>query len=84
MPTGMGFEPEPSQVLRLAKVNQCSMCFLHLMELLLYMYLEYRSNLLAIKNRECITKITDGNVGKWILSGPFDLDLTAEACRRRG
>jgi hypothetical protein len=54
------------------------------MELLLYMYPEYISNFLAIKNREYTTKITDRNVGKWVLLGPLGLDLTSEACRHRG
>ena len=54
------------------------------MELLLYMYPEYRSNFLAIKNMEYTTKITGRIVRKWILLGPLGLDLAAEACRRLG
>ena len=44
------------------------------------MYPEYKSNLLAIKNREYTTKITGKHVGKWILSGLLGLDLTEEVC----
>jgi hypothetical protein len=54
------------------------------MELLLYLYPEYRSNFLAIKNMEYTTKITGRNVRKWILLGPLGFDLAAEACRRLG
>ena len=85
MPIGMGFESEPSQVLLcLAMTTNVPCVCLHLMELLLYMYPECRSNFLAIKNMEYTTKITGRNVGERILLDPLGLDLSAEACIRRG